>query len=300
MNQIDQMLVFVRVAELASFTQAAASLGMPKASVSAAVQQLEAGLGTRLLSRTTRRVGLTQDGAVYYERCRDLLADLEELQTLFRTSHAQLRGRLRVDLPVGLARHAVMPQLPAFLQAHPQLAIEISTTDRRVDLVREGFDCVVRVGSLADSSLVGRTVGRYRQANCVSPAYLAAHGLPQGLEDLATHHLVHYAPTLGTRPVGFEYLAADGEVRFVDMPGAVTVNNSDAYTSACLAGLGLIQAPEVALRPLLAAGQLVEVLPQFQAAPLPVSLVYPHRRHVPRRVQVFMAWVEEVLRRYLG
>ena len=183
MNPLDRMQIFARVAELASFTQAAQVLGIPKATASLAVQQLEAQLGTRLLHRTTRRVQLTQDGQVYYERCKDLLDDVEELQALFQQpGGAALRGRVRIDMSTGIARQLVLPRLPELLQHHPLLEVELSSTDRRVDLVREGFDCVVRVGQLADSGLIARPLGQLRIINCVSPGYLEKVGEPQTLE----------------------------------------------------------------------------------------------------------------------
>lgn len=299
MNPVDALHTFTRVAELASFTQAAAQLGLPKASVSLAVQQLEAQLGTRLLLRTTRRVQLTPDGQVFYERCKDVLADLDELQGLFRQQPAQLSGRLRVDMPVGTARQLVLPNLPGFLRAHPGVHLELSCTDRRVDLVREGFDCVLRVGALEDSGLIARPLGQLPQSNCASPAYLAAAGTPRRLEDLAQHQLVHYQPQLGGRQTGWEWVDDKGQTRTLAMPGALSVNSTEAYQGACLAGLGLIQAPTAGLRGLLEQGLLVEVLPGFRAPPLPVSLLYPHRRQLARRVQVFMDWLAEVLRPYL-
>lgn len=298
MDQLDAMQIFLRVAELASFTQAADSLGLPKASISAAVQRLESQLGARLLHRTTRRVQLTQDGQAYYERSRDLLADMEELQTMFRRDEAQLSGRLRVDMPAGTARHAVMPRLPEFLERHPGLEVEVSSTDRRVDLVREGFDCVLRVGALGDSSLVARPLGQLRQLNLASPAYLERHGTPHSLEDLAAHRLIHYVPILGGKSPGFEYVDGAGELRRIPMAGAVTVNNSDAYTAACLAGLGLIQVPLAGMQALLEAGLLLPVLPGFNAPPMPVHLLYANRRHLPRRVRVFMDWLVEVVADY--
>ncbi len=301
MNQLEAMQIFSRVAELASFTQAAESLGLPKASVSTAVQQLEALLGTRLLHRTTRKVQMTQDGQVFYERSKDVLADVEDMQTLFRSEHAGLRGRLRVDMPLLVAREVVLPHLPEFLQTHPELEIELSSTDRRVDLVREGFDCVLRVGSLSDSSLIARPIGEYRLINVASPDYLARHGLPATLADLAAHRLVHYVPSLGARSSGFEYTDPDDASRVVHLPmaGAVTVNNSDSYQGACLAGLGIIQAPEAGLRPQLDAGRLIEILPDHCPAPMPVWLIYPNRRHLPSRVQAFMAWIETLMRERL-
>jgi DNA-binding transcriptional LysR family regulator len=300
MDQLEAMRVYARVAELASFTRAAQVLGWPKASVSTAVQRLEAQLGTRLLQRSTRRVHLTPDGQLYLERCRELLAELDELQQLFRPQAAGLQGRLRVDMPTGTARAVVVPRLPEFLARHPGLHIELGSTDRRVDLVGEGYDCVLRVGALEDSSLVARPLGRLAQLNCASPAYLEAFGTPRTLEDLQHHRLVHYAIGLGARGAGFEYVdPATGAARSLPMEGCLTVNNAQSYEAACLAGLGLIQAPDVALRPHLEAGRLVEVLPGWRAAPLPVTLLYANRRHVARRLQAFMAWLEEVLRPYL-
>jgi DNA-binding transcriptional LysR family regulator len=303
LNSIENMQIFLRVADLCSFTQAAEALGLPKATISTAVQRLESALGTRLLHRTTRRVQMTQDGQVFYERCQDLLADMEELQGLFSDDQAALHGRLRVDMPSAVARDVVLPQLPAFLALHPALSIELSSTDRRVDLVREGFDCVLRVGVLGDASHIARPLGDYRMVNCASPAYVASHGLPQRPEALAGHRLIHYVSTLGTHDNGFEYVDPEnpGRVNYVALPGALTVNNSDAYYAACLAGLGIIQVPEVAVRAALDAGQLVELLPQHRAAPMPVSLLYANRRHQPRRVRVFMSWLEEIMRpRLLG
>ncbi len=303
MNQVEAMRIFVRVAELASFTAAAEQLGLAKASASSAVQLLEDLLGTRLLHRTTRRVRMTQDGQVFYERCNDLLADLDDVQTLFRAGQAGpdgLRGRLRVDMPTAVARDLVLPRLPEFFALYPGLELELSSTDRLVDLVREGFDCVLRVGTLGDSSLVARPLGEYRQINCAAPAYLAAHGTPQALADLPGHRLVHYVGTLGARSPGFEYVdAASGQTRHLAMPGAVTVNNSESYQGACLAGLGIIQVPEIAVRALVRDARLVEVLPAFRPAPMPVSLLYAHRRHLPRRVQAFMHWLAELMQQRL-
>lgn len=297
--QVQAMRIFVRVAELSSFTRAAQDLGLPKASASTAIRQLENRLGTRLLHRTTRKVGLTQDGQVFYERCRDLLAEMDELQTLFQRGGESLRGRLRVDMPTGTARNHVIPHLPEFLDAHPDLEIELSSTDRRVDLVREGFDCVVRVGVLQDSSLIARPLGTLRMINCASPGYLRERGVPHALADLARHRLIHYQTTLGSPRDGFEH-PHEGGYRSLPMAGAVTVNNAEAYEAACLAGLGLIQVPVLGMRELLRQGRLVEVLPQHVAEPMPISVVYAARRNLPRRVQAFMNWLAEILAPYLA
>jgi DNA-binding transcriptional LysR family regulator len=292
MNPLERLHVFHRVAELASFSQAALSLNLPKASASTAVQQLEAQLGTRLLHRTTRRVQLTQDGQVFYERSKDVLADMDELQSMFQQHGAAgLTGRVRIDMSTGFARNIVIPRLAELLAAHPLLEVELSSTERRVDLVREGFDCVLRSGPVVDTSLVARPLGVLRQLNCASPAYIKAYGMPQTLADLSTHRLVHFVGTLGGKSPGFEYTDEAGAPRSIHMAGAVTVNNAEAYTAACLAGLGIIQVPQVGESEHLRTGALVEVLPRFPAPPMPLNLLYAHRRHLSLRVRVVMDWL---------
>lgn len=300
MSPFDRMHIFVRVAELASFTQAAEALCIPKASASTAVQQLETQLGTRLLHRTTRRVQLTQDGQAYYERCKDLLADVDELQSMFQhLDGAGLKGRVRIDMSTGMARNVVVPRLPELLARHPGLEVELSSTERRVDVVREGFDCVLRTGAVVDSSLVARPLGLVRLVNCASPAYLRAHGTPRSLADLPGHRLVHFVNTLGARSAGFEAVV-DGALVLTPMQGALTVNNAEAYMAGCLAGLGLIQVPHLGVVDLLARGDLVEVLPQLAAPPMPLTLMYANRRNLPRRVRTVMDWLAQVVAEHLA
>lgn len=295
MTSHDPLRIFTRVAELGSFTQAALGLGMTKTNASHAVRQLELRLGTRLLQRTTRRVQLTQDGQLFYERCKDVLDDLEELHGLFQHDGSQpLRGRVRLDMTTITARSLVIPRLPELLAEHPGLELEISATERRVDLVREGFDCVLRAGPLADNALVARPLGRMTMVNCASPDYLARQGTPRTLADLSRHRLVHYVPTLGGKSAGFECVE-NGEDRRIAMAGAITVNNAESYAAACMAGLGLIQAPLMGLREHLSSGRMVQVLPEHRARAMPLSLIYPHRRQLPRRVRVVMDWLAAVL-----
>jgi len=294
MNKLDLLRTFLRVKELASFTQAADSLGLPKANVSDSIRALEDLLGTRLLHRTTRKVQATQDGLALYERAQGLLVEMEALEAMFRNRETALTGKLRVDLPTLIARRVVVPRLGEFLDAHPLLEIEVSSTDRRVDLVREGFDCVLRVGDLQDSSLIVRALGAMQLINCASPAYLKQYGVPETLADLQQHRLVHYVQVLGARSAGFEY-CEEGEDRQVAMTGSVTVNNAESYEAAALGGLGLIQAPVTGIRRHLETGQLVTFMPTYIPAPMPVSLLYPSRHHVPERVRVFMDWLTTVL-----
>jgi len=294
MDRIQQMQIFQRVAQLGSFIRTAEQLGLPKTSVSEAVQQLETQLNVRLLNRTTRRVELTQDGNNYYQRCVELLADFDDLQQLFQQQPEQLKGVLRIDMPTNLAREAVIPALPEFLAQHPQLHIQLSSTDRRVDLIAEGFDAVIRIGQLTSSSLIARPLALLPQVNCVSPAYLQKFGMPETLDDLNSHNLVFYSQQLAGKPDGFEY-RQDGKIRFLPMSGAITVNNAEAYTAACLAGLGIIQLPEVAVRQLVLQGKLVQVLPEYQAAAMPISVLYAHRRQLSRRLKVFIDWLQGLI-----
>ena len=296
MTNLEALAIFVRIADMGSFTHAAESLGIQKGRASNVVRQLEAQLGVRLLHRSTRTVQLSEDGRGFYTRARALLADAEELGSMFLGRDAPLRGRLRVDLPTEFARTTVMPALPAFLDRYPDIELEISSTDRRVDLVQEGIDCVLRVGAIVDETLVARSFGKLPMVNAASPAYLQRHGIPRTLDDLLTqgHRMVHYTPTLGTRPSGWDYPDGDGFATLA-LPGAVSVNNVQAYHGAGLAGLGLIQAGLSSLKPYLANGELIEVLPGLRPAPLPVSVVVAHRQNLSRRVRVFIDWLEQML-----
>lgn len=295
---LNALRIFARVAELGSFTQAADQLGLAKGRVSAAVQKLEVQVGTRLLLRTTRHVRLTSDGEQFLERCKVLIADAEQLQGMFLPVKGGLRGRLRIDLPDALARDLIIPRLPEFLSAHPELDLGISTSDHRVDLVQEGFDCVLRVGSLSNTDLVARRLGVMQVCNLASPLYLRTYGTPRKLADLARHRVVHYAAKLGSHGAGWEY-QENGATRIHPVRCALVVNGTDAYQAACLAGLGLIQAPMVGARHLLDKGLLVAVLPEFTPAPMPVTLLYPHRRQLAPRVQAILNWITQIAQPYL-
>lgn len=298
MDRIDLFRIFARVVECASFTRAADTLGLPRSSVSAAVQELEARLGTRLLHRTTRKVAPTPDGVVFHERCLRLVADMEETENLFRHGASQLNGTLRVDVPGRIGRRIVAPALPDFLERYGGIDIELGVTDRAVDLVEDAVDCVLRVGELSDSGLIARPLGFIALINVASPAYLARFGEPRGPEDLDGHRAVNYASPSTGRVAPWEWVEA-GVTRSRPLRGRVTVNSAEAAIACCQAGLGLIQIPAFDVRADLAAGTLVEVMPAHRAAPMPATLLSPHRRRLSRRLQVFADWLEELLRREL-
>lgn len=299
MKNLEPLIIFARVAEMKSFTQAAESLGIQKGRASLVVRELEQEIGATLLHRTTRTVQLTEDGRVFYSRARDFLSEAEELKSMFSHGDQSLRGRIRVDMPAVLAQSVVIPALPQLLEAHPELEIELSSTDRRVDLVQEGFDCVVRLGPIVDETLIARPLGHLRMINAASPRYLDRFGVPQTIDDLLSqgHRMVHYMRNFGSKPDGWEYPAGDG-YHSVMLPGTIRVNSVPAYHEAGLAGLGLIQGGYSSLLPHIKSGALVEVLPQFRPAPLTASFVVAHRRNLSQRVRAFMNWTEEMLKPY--
>lgn len=299
MKNLDALIIFARVAEMKSFTQAAESLGIKKGRASLVVRELEHDVGATLLHRTTRTVQLTEDGRAFYSRARDLLSEAEELKSMFADEGMPLRGRLRVDMPAVLAQSVVIPALPQWLNAHPELELELSSTDRRVDLVQEGFDCVVRLGPIVDETLIARPLGHLRMINAASPGYLERVGMPQTIDDLLHqgHRMVHYMRNFGSKPDGWEYPTGDG-YKSLMLPGTVRVNSVPAYHEAGLAGLGLIQGGYSSLLPHIKRGALIEILPDLRPEPLTASFVIAHRRNLSQRVKAFMNWTEEILRPY--
>lgn len=294
MDRFDLFRIFVQVMDSASFSRAAEVSGMSRASVSVAVQELEARLGVRLLNRTTRRVVPTQEGHAFYDRCRRLLEELEEAEGLFEVARAPV-GRLRVDVPGRVGRLIVAPRLPDFLRRYPGIDVTLGVTDRAIDLLDEGADCVLRVGTLPDSGMIARSFGYLPIVTVASPAYLDMYGVPQTPAGIEGHVAVNYAsPTTG-RIEPFEWTDESG-VRTRQLPARVTVNGAEAYIACGLAGLGLIQVPGYDVRDHLSSGALVEVLPAHRPAAMPMAMVFPQRRHLPRRTQVFADWLYDVMR----
>lgn len=292
---LNELRIFSRVAELASFTRAAEELGMAKGRVSTLVQALEAEVGGRLLQRTTRSVRLTPDGEAFLARCKELLTEADQLQGMFRPAAGALRGKVRIDMPGMFAQELVMPHLQSLLAEHPLLDLGISVNDRRIDMVREGFDALVRIGPLPDSDMVARPMGAMAMCNLASPAYLRRHGTPRTLADLADHRIVHYAANLRSDGAAFRY-DVGGVVREVPMRAALSVNSSTFMQAGCLNGLGIMQVALPTNRRLIDSGALVEVLPEFRPPPMQVSLMVPQRRHIVPRAEVVFNWIMQITR----
>ncbi|MGY2274909.1 MULTISPECIES: LysR family transcriptional regulator [Pseudomonas] len=291
MDQVKAMKVFVRIYERSSFTLAADDLNLPRATLTHTLNQFEAWLGTRLLERSTRRVRPTLDGEAYYQRCVQLLAELEEAELAFRS--VAPKGRLRVDLHGTLAKYFVVPALPQFMARYPDIELSISEADRFVDLIAEGVDCVLRAGTLGDSALIGRRVANLRQVTCASPAYLRKYGEPKSLAELSEHRAVNYVSRTTAKLFPFEFMV-DGELQEVSIDGALSVFGAEIYSASAVAGLGIIQCPHYRMAELIEQGVMREILQETPPPLMPVSVLYPQNRHMSPRVRVFVDWLAEI------
>ncbi|MCB9689383.1 MAG: LysR family transcriptional regulator [Alphaproteobacteria bacterium] len=289
MDRLAELEVFAAVAGQGSFTGAARVLQLPRSTVTARIQALEARLGVRLLHRTTRRVSLTVDGRAALRDVQRILDDLRDLHDLGAAS-AEPRGRIRVDAPSAAARHVIAPALPELLARYPELEVHLGSTDRPVDVLAEGVDCVIRGGEVFDPSLVGRRLARFEVLTCAAPSYLAAHGVPASPHDLDHHVFVAFLSPRSGRPYDPDF-TIDGELVAVPARHRVACNDSDTWLTAGLAGAGLLQVPLTRhVLGHLRDGRLVPVLERWPAGELPVSVLWPRQR-LPARVRVFVDWV---------
>lgn len=293
MDRFQAMQVFTRVVEVNSFTQAADSLGMPRATVTTTIQALERRLKVRLLNRTTRKISLTPDGAAYYERCLRILADVEEAEASFIDGGRGPAGRLRIDVPPSIGRLILVPMLCDFRSKYPGIDLVVGMTDRPVDMVQEAVDCVIRIGELKDPNMVARRIGTMEFITCAAPRYLATHGAPKTIAELAGHKAVNYFASRTGQVFDWDFVV-DGEAVAVKMDGVVAVNDGDAYVDCGLQGFGMLQVPRFMVQDHLKSGALVEILPQWQPMPMPMSVVYLQNRHLSPKVRAFVDWVSEL------
>ncbi|GLK80095.1 LysR family transcriptional regulator [Methylopila turkensis] len=292
MDRYDAMRVFARIVERGSFTRAAEDLGVPRATATEAIKAMEARLGVRLLQRTTRHVSPTLDGQAFYERCLRLIADLEDAEGAF--AGAKPRGMLRVDVHGTLASHHLMPRLPEFVAAYPDIELHFSEGDRFVDLVREGVDCVIRVGTLQDSDMIVRRLGLLEEVTCASAAYCDRCGVPRALKELSGHRMVGFRSSAAGAILPLEFTVG-GQLRTVMLRSSVTVSGAETYTAAALAGLGLIQAPRYRLERHFASRELIPLLEEHPPSPTPVSVLYPRAGQLSARLRVFIDWIADAM-----
>ncbi|WP_368541896.1 LysR family transcriptional regulator [Enterobacter soli] len=291
-RMFELMNIFVEVAEQGSFARAADVLHLHRPAVTKAIQQLEDDLGTRLMHRTTRRISLTSEGEAFLQRAKMLLNDVDDVMASFSSTRPP-RGRLRVDTPLSLAHAILIPALSAFQARYPDIEIELTSSDHRVDMVAEGIDCVIRMGELQDSSLVSRRLGEARLVTCAAPAYLDRCGEPKTPDDLAGHNAVMFFAGHSRTVMDWRF-TQNGEARILRPARTMLVDNSDILLSCGLAGLGILQGIHAVLAPHLQAGRLVEVLGEYTTAAKPVSVLYPDRRYLAPKVRVFVDWLSEL------
>lgn len=287
MDRIDIMRLYVRVVERRSFTQAAQDLEVPRSTATQVIRALEERLGVRLLQRTTRVVRATLDGEAYARRCAAILADIENADGAF--GGVKPKGLLRIEVQGTLARHFLLPGLPDFLAEHPDIEIVMSEGERWVDVVREGIDCVLRYGHLADSDLIARRVTMIERITCAAPAYLERHGIPATLAALDGHRMIGLRSITTGHLAPLEFAAGDG-IRTAMLPAPVSVTGTESYLAVALLGFGIFQVPRFHAARDLAEGRLVEILPDHLPPSVPVSLLYPPSRQLSPRVRVFMDW----------
>lgn len=285
MDHLAALRLLITVADAASFTRAADKLGISRAMASRHVLELEARLGVRLINRTTRRVALTEAGAQYVERTRELIAGLEEAERQVTSQAAEPVGRLRISAPTSFGIGYAAAAIEQFAQRHPRIAFDLVLNDRFVDLVEEGYDVAIRIGQLTDSTLIARRVASMRLIVAASPAYLARAGVPMVPADLAGRECLRYAYTRQRDLWVFEAEAGEESVR---VEGRVLCNNSDAMANMAVAGIGIVRAPDFILAARIAAGQLVEVLADFSSKPIGIYAVHPSLAHVPLKVRAFV------------
>ncbi|KAB7767078.1 LysR family transcriptional regulator [Xanthomonas maliensis] len=299
MDRLDALRLFTRIVELGSFSRAADALELPRATATHAIQQLEARLGVRLLDRTTRQVRPTLDGQAFYQRCVQVLGDLDDAEASLQHVASNPSGTLRVDLHGTHATRIVLPRIDAFRSRYPSIDFVISSGDRLVDLVRDGIDCVVRAGNPPDSSLVARRLAVMPEVICASPDYLAEFGIPHHPDALSSHQAVGFFASDRSINYPFE-LIVDGQAREYELGSWMSVSDAENYVICALRGCGLIQLPRFHVESELRDGRLVEVLGDWQSTGLPVSAMYPQHRQLSPRVRVFVDWLTSVYQEAFG
>lgn len=299
LERISDILAFVRAADAQSFTVAAEQLGLSRSAVGKCVARLEDQLGVRLLHRTTRSVTLTDEGELFHARCVRILADLEEAELAMASRSEQPRGRLRIDVPVVFGRVHVLPLIHRFMEMWPEITVNLTFTDRFVDLIDEGIDLAVRIGGEDDSRLVGRTLAANRLVTCATPEYLAAHGMPETPADLETHNCLNF--NHGGRPIHWRFLAQPKSAgsdekhatQSVSVRGSLCANNADALRDGALVGHGIVQVARFVVSEDLSARRLQPVLEDYETAGAPIRVVYPTGRHLSPKVRRFIDLMAE-------
>ena len=291
MDRIAAMNAFVRVVEAGSFAKAADSLDIPRPTLTRLIQALEDELRVRLLQRTTRTLTVTSEGAIYYERIVRLLADLDDIESTTKQSLVKPSGRIRVDTTAALGTLVIIPALPDFYNAYPEIEVDVRIGYRQADLIAESVDCAIRAGEVTDESLVAKRIGEFCFITCASQEYVRRHGVPRVPGDLdENHHTVGLIYGIAGRSLPFVF-AKDGERLEVSPRHRLTVNDTNAYLAAGVAGLGVIQAPRYAVKAPIRSGELLAILEDWQSDAIPIHVVFPPNRFLSAKVRVFIDWI---------
>jgi DNA-binding transcriptional LysR family regulator len=288
-DRLDAMRAFCRIVELGSFTRAAEALATAKTTLSGQIQALESQLGVKLLHRTTRRVTATTDGAAYYERARTVLEDIDELEASVSQTRTAAHGKVKVEMPSPVGRFLLIPALPGFVARYPDIQLDLGCSERVVDLVQEGVDCAIRGGVVTDPGLVCRPIGQMRFVLCASPRYLNENPPVNSPQDLTQLHFLAFVFPASGRQNPVRLNCGDQSV-LIEQPPAMRFNSGGAYMAAAEAGLGFVAVPLCEAQALLADGMLVQLLPEWNLASMPMSLVYPYSRRQSARVRAFAEW----------
>ncbi|WP_420959960.1 LysR family transcriptional regulator [Brucella sp. IR073] len=295
MDQLAAMRAFIRVVEAGNFSRASESLGMPKATVTKLIQSLESHLRTKLLNRTTRRVLVTHDGALYYDRALRLLADLEELDSSMADAQGTPQGRVRVEMSGALANLVLIPNLWDFKTRHPGIRLDLGVSDRPVDILAENVDCAIRIGEITDQSLIARRIAQLHFITCVAPSYLKKFGEPQHPREIEPdHYVVGYFRAQTGQQLPLEFTREGEEDMEVFGRYLIATNEAITYLAAAEAGMGIVQIPRLMTETPFRDGTLQPILTEWNREPLPVFVVFPPNRHLSSKVRAFVDWAAEL------
>ncbi len=293
MDKFELMKRFIAVCEAGSFTQAAEILNMPKSAISTSITSLESELNVRLLQRTTRQLSVTEAGERYLVECRRILKDLDQVEQQILNDSSAVSGNICIDMPGRFMTTTLLPRIQEWFELYPETHIELRATDFRIDPVKDNVDCLIRVGHLEISDFIAKPLGQYKIVNCVSPKYVSKFGLPQTLKGLEKHYVIDYSPAQKSDST-FEYYKKNKTYK-IKLKSLVQVNNTQAYLHACLGGMGIAQLPEIGVKHLIASGELISILPSYTCEDMPVTILYPSRQYLPKRVSLWMEWFKSIL-----
>ncbi|RUT00548.1 transcriptional regulator [Dulcicalothrix desertica PCC 7102] len=294
MDKLNSLVIFVRAAQYLSFSEAARQLGTSPSTVSKAVLRLEEDMGIRLMNRTTRSITLTADGEAFYNRCRQILAELEEAELEVKRSLTTPTGTLRIDLSSELARLHIIPALPRFLAQYPDLKVDVSLTNRMVDLIEESIDAVVRIGIGKDNRLIMQRLATAKFIVCAAPNYLQKYGTPTTIADLHNHNCINFISAWTGKSYDWR-LQQDGEEISLAVEGNIRLDNGEAILATAIAGVGIAQLYNYVAAGTIAEGKLKPILQHYALPGSPISIVYPQRRHLSAKVHAFVEFMQELM-----